>query len=152
MNDKSQQIVDNPKASPITRAYFDAQKPLGGLPETARETSLFEALQDALQKRYDGESHARCKELEADLRDEIADYEREEVRKLYVDEDEVPEPVNLVAAKRIVEDRRRAEPIGSVHNHAYDAIRRERDATDLLEALVAEVEHWRKIVVEKQAT
>ena len=149
MNDKSQQIVDNPKASPITRAYFDAQKPLGGLPETARETSLFEALQDALQKRYDGESHARCKELEADLRGEIADYERDEVRKLYVDEDEVPEPVNLVAVKRIVEDRRRKEPLGEVRDREYDALRVQRDATDLLEALVAEVEHWRKIVEKK---
>ena len=138
-------VVDNPKASPITRAYFDAQKPLGGLPTTERERALFESLQDALQKLYDEDMHKDCKRREEDLQDEL-DKVDEHVG-YDIDKEDVPEAcANLVTAKRLVEDRRNAEPIGTVTDEMYDRFRAERDATDLLEQLIDEVESWRELV------
>lgn len=148
MNDRHKEggdvMVDNPKASPITRAYFEAQKPLGGLPTTPRERSLFEALQDALQKLYDEDLHKLCKERESDLQDEVNRAEESDAFVLH-DEDRPDPLVQLAVARRVVQDRRNAEPIGTVGDKQYDRFRADRDATDLLEQLIEEVEAWRDL-------
>jgi uncharacterized coiled-coil DUF342 family protein len=66
----------NPKTSPITRGYLDAQAVIGGLPDTPRERALFDALQDALAKNYEADQEE--KEDIAALREELANAERSE--------------------------------------------------------------------------
>jgi hypothetical protein len=140
--------MDNPKASPITRAYLEAQKPIGGLPATDRERALFETLQDGLEKLYDPRLHERCETKIEDLQDELrkADEMHEQKRE---DDEAKPEPANLVAAKRLLEERRRRVPLFYRHIFGNENARWQdelhlRETTDMLENLIQEVQAWRE--------
>lgn len=152
-------MSDNPVPSPITRAYFDAQKSIGGLPTTMRESALFEALQDSLQKLYDSAAlYADCIERIRDVQDELEKVEGSPTYHIGVAWErwieDAPEPeVNLVTVKRIIENRRRDEPLVPPQNtygddSAYRDLVRDREATDLIEQLAAEVEAWRVLAKE----
>ena len=126
------------KASAITLAYNEARAVVG-LPETERETKLFTALQNALQELHGEDLHKGCVEELQDVQDELDKADRGWLSGS-------PDPdVNLVEAKRIIERRRLNEPIGTIPDKSYTAVRLSREATDMLEELLGEVEAWRKL-------
>lgn len=139
----------NPKPSAITRAYLEAQKPIGGLPTTEREHALFDALQNGLEKLYDPQLHDICETKLEDLYDELRKTDEMHARKRE-DDDAKPEPTNLVAAKRILQDRRANESLyatdafGINENDRWQKELRQREATDMFEELIAEIEAWRE--------
>jgi len=139
--------VDNPKSSPITRAYLDAQKPLGGLPGTARERSLFEALQNALQQLYDHDLHVKCEQDAEDLKDEISKLERElDQIKAALGDDGKPEPkADTDYALDIVRERRLSERAGSIPPLFSKDEDRKRETTDILKQLAEECAAWRQL-------
>jgi len=132
--------------SPITAAYGHA-KEVCGLPETERETLLFQALQDALERLHDGATlHAECNEKLKDVVDELAKADKSRLR-------EAPEAeVDLRDAIRVLRARREREPVvpppggrDSYGVDRYDRFSQDREATDLIDQLLDEVEAYRKL-------
>jgi hypothetical protein len=136
------------QVSPLTAAYSSA-KEVCGLPETERETLLFQALQDALEKLHDHATlHGECNEKLKDASDELVKADKSRLR-------EAPEAdANLVVAKRLLADRRHHEPLvppgqgyGGDYSSSvrYERFVADREVTDLLEQLIEEVEAYRKL-------
>jgi hypothetical protein len=134
------------QVSPITAAYGNA-KEVCGLPETERETLLFQALQDALEKLHDHTTlHGECKEKLKDAVDELVKADNSRLR-------EAPEAeVELRDAKRVLRERRQREPLVAPRDgrddfgvDRYERFSQDREATDLIEQLVDEIEVYRKL-------
>ena len=129
----------------MSTPYFAARNVLGvGMPQTAREKLLVEELEEALRKADDDHVHDECRERLKDAVDELAKADESRLRG-------APEAeVNMHKAKRLLHDRRFAEPAvppedGYADRGRYDRFRRDRDVTDLLEQLIDEVEAYRKL-------
>jgi hypothetical protein len=143
----------NPKTSPVTTAYHGAKDVLGGLPETERERALFEALQTALEAVSEQKiEREKLDEKVEDLEEHVDELKSAQEERLEEAFEDAPEPeVNLAKAKSVLRDRRESEPVcfGTTHyRRSADAdaqLLRDREATDLLEQLIEEVEGWRKL-------
>jgi len=142
-------MVDNPKQSPITRAYLDAKAVIGGLPETERERSLFEALQASLQTQYDPDLHKKCEQDEEDLRWEVNKLEEEldRLKETRVGGGKYPQPLaDIDLARNILVDRRLNDRAGSRANPAEArGLETWRETSEVLKQLADEVEAWRKL-------
>jgi len=128
------------QVSPITAAYGHA-KEVCGLPETERETLLFQALQDALEKLHDQPAlHSECREKLKDAVDELVKADKSRLR-------DAPEAeVELRDAFRILRERRQREPLVAPYGEKrYERFLQDREATDLIEQLLDEVDAYRKL-------
>jgi hypothetical protein len=113
--------------------------------ESSVTRRLFEALQSALEGVFDPHLHDECKERLKDAVDELAKADASRLR-------DAPEAeVDMHAAKRILRARRERQPLVPPSGYSHDASERydrfvvDRDATDLIEQLLAEVEAYRKL-------
>ena len=128
----------------MSTPYFAARNVFGvGEPQTDRERKLVDALEETMLKVDEFGDVVELRERLKDAVDELAKADESRLRG-------APEAeVNLVKAKRTLEDRRRSEPItppqGYGSGERYAAMRDQRDVTDLLEQLIDEVEAYRKL-------
>ena len=129
----------------MSTPYFAARNVFGvGEPQTDRERKLVDALEETMLKVDEFGDVVELRERLKDAVDELAKADESRLRG-------APEAeVNLVKAKRMLQDRRFSEPAvppedGFNDHGRYDRFRRDRDVTDLLEQLIDEVEAYRKL-------